>query len=173
MSSRPPTAFLETFGQVRRGLTAFIDAAYGTLGVGATQAKLLRRIGENSHVSQADLARATRTDPALTGRALQTLLDRGWVERRRSREDRRAFSLELTRSGEALVRKVLTAREAVALQVVSCLNDEDLDAFDRMAAKLLKSFPEQPGESREMVSPGSKSRPGRRRPARRGRGRSG
>jgi hypothetical protein len=46
-------------------------------------------------ISQADLARATDTDPRLTGRALETLLLRGWVRRKRSKEDRREYILEL------------------------------------------------------------------------------
>ena len=154
MAPRQPLPFLETFGQVRRGLMALIDATYGSLGLGATQAKLLRRIGENSQVSQADLARATRTDPALTGRALQTLVDRGWVQRRRSREDRRAFSLELTPTGEALLRKVLTAREELGDRVRACLTAEDLAAFNRLAGKLLEAFPEQPrAEARPVDKP--------------------
>jgi DNA-binding MarR family transcriptional regulator len=147
--SPPPFPFLETFAHLRRCLYGVVDATYGALGLGATQAKLLRRIGENRNLSQADLARATGTDPALTGRALQTLLDRGWVQRRRSRADRRAFSLELTPSGEALLREVLEAREEVAHRVRSCLNEEDLTAFDRIARKLLATFE---GQVREQGS---------------------
>src|SRR6185437_2538057 len=112
MPRRARTPFLETFGLLRRRLMGVIDEAYATLGIGATQAKLLRTVGERQPMSQADLARATGTDPALTGRALRTLLDRGWVRRRRSREDRRAFSLELTPEGEALLEKVRAARAA-------------------------------------------------------------
>lgn len=151
--------FLETFAQLRRGLYGFAEGAYGALGLGATQAKLLRRIGENRNLSQADLARATGTDPALTGRALQTLLDRGWVKRRRSRDDQRAFSLELTESGEALLKDVLEAREEVALRVRSVLNDEDLAAFDRIAKKLLAAFP---GPSATETPPSQKQTPARR-----------
>ena len=136
--------FLETFGLLKRSLTGLIDASYGTVGLGSTQARLLRCIGDGEHLSQADLARATRTDPALTGRALQTLIDRGWVQRRRSREDRRAFSLALTESGEALLRSVLSVRDDVARRVVSHLSEDDLAAFERIARKLAEAFPERP-----------------------------
>jgi DNA-binding MarR family transcriptional regulator len=152
-------AFIETFAQVRRRLTGIIDAAYGSLGIGSTQAKLLRRIGENSRLSQADLARATGTDPALTGRALQTLLDRGWVQRRRSREDRRAFSLELTPAGEKLLLRVLEARETVMSTVDAVLSDEDAAAFDRIARKLLGAFPEQSRTSQPEARSGPPRRP--------------
>jgi len=118
-----------------------IDEAYATLGIGATQAKLLRTVGERQPMSQADLARATGTDPALTGRALRTLLDRGWVRRRRSREDRRAFSLELTPEGEALLEKVRAARAALFARIDGSLDEADHAAFDRIAKKLLEAFP--------------------------------
>jgi DNA-binding MarR family transcriptional regulator len=142
MPARPKPPFLETFSALRRRLVAAIDRAYAPLGVGATQAKLLRTVGERRAMSQADLARATGTDPALTGRALRTLLDRGWVRRRRSREDRRAFSLELTPEGEALLAKVLAAREALFARLDGCLDARDKAAFERIARKLQAEFPE-------------------------------
>ena len=113
---------------------------YAPLGVGVTQAKLLRAVGESRQISQADLARATGTDPAATGRALRTLLDRRWVRRRRSRDDRRAFSLELTPEGEALLVDVLKAREVLAARIADCLDERDVAAFDRIAKKLLDAF---------------------------------
>jgi DNA-binding MarR family transcriptional regulator len=141
MPRRAPTHFIETFSALRRRLTGAVDEAYAPLGIGATQAKLLRTVGERQPMSQADLARATGTDPALTGRALRTLLDRGWVRRRRSRDDRRAFSLELTPEGEALLEKVRKARAALFARVDGCLDDRDRAAFDRIARKLLEEFP--------------------------------
>jgi DNA-binding MarR family transcriptional regulator len=142
MPRRATTHFIETFSVLRRRLVAVVDETYATVGVGATQAKLLRTVGERQPMSQADLARATGTDPALTGRALRTLLDRGWVRRRRSREDRRAFSLELTPEGEALLQKVRAAREVLLARVDGCLDARDHAAFDRIVRKLLDEFPE-------------------------------
>lgn len=137
MATRRPIQFLEKFGELRRRLSGVVDEVYAPLGIGATQAKLLRAVGESGHSSQAELARATGTDPAATGRALRTLLDRRWVQRRRSREDRRAFSLELTQEGEALLAEVLVAREALHSRVNACLDERDLAAFNRIAKKLL------------------------------------
>jgi DNA-binding MarR family transcriptional regulator len=142
MQRRAPAPFIDTFSRLKRRLAGVVDEAYATIDLGATQAKLLRTVGERQPMSQADLARATGTDPALTGRALRTLLDRGWVRRRRSREDRRAFSLELTPEGEALLTKVHEARDALHARVERCLDAEDRAAFERIAKKLLDAFPE-------------------------------
>ncbi len=140
MPKQPPTSFLDTFGDLRRRLSGVVDEVYAPLGIGATQAKLLRAVGEGKLLSQADLARATGTDPAATGRALRTLLDRRLVRRRRSRDDRRAFSLELTPEGEALLADVLQARESLVARVDDCLDEQDLAAFQRIAKKLLTAF---------------------------------
>jgi DNA-binding MarR family transcriptional regulator len=142
MPRRAATPFIETFSGLKRRLTALVDAEYAPLGIGATQAKLLQVVGEGQPMSQAELARATGTDPALTGRVLRTLLDRGWVRRRRSREDRRAFSLELTPEGDRLYEAVRAKRTALQARVERCLDAQDRAAFERLAKKLLEAFPE-------------------------------
>ena len=133
--------FVERFGEVRRRVAGVIDEAYAPLGIGSTQAKLLRAIGAGSKTSQAELARTTGTDPAALGRALRTLLDRGLVRRRRSREDRRAFALELTPEGDALLQQVVAARAVLLARVEDSLDARDRAAFERIAVKLLAAFP--------------------------------
>jgi DNA-binding MarR family transcriptional regulator len=142
MKRRAPSHFLDALSGLRSRLSGVAVEVYADLGLGPTQAKLLRTVGEGQPMSHADLARATGTDPALTGRALRTLLDRGWVRRRRSREDRRAFSLELTPEGDAQLEKVRAARETLGARIDGCLDAADLAAFDRIAQKLLAAFPE-------------------------------
>src|SRR5438552_621653 len=66
VSQRDPDQFLERFSDLSRCLRALKGRTYATVEVGSTQAKFLRHIGRNSHISQADLARATTTDPTLT-----------------------------------------------------------------------------------------------------------
>ena len=142
MPRRPKTPFIEAFSALKARLQGVVDKAYAPLGIGSTQARLLRAVGERRAMSQADLARATGTDPALTGRALRTLLDRGWVRRRRSREDGRAFSLELTPEGEALFTQVEAARDALIARLDDALDESDKAAFDRVVRKLLAALPE-------------------------------
>jgi len=115
---------------------------YSTFEVGSTQAKFLRHIGRNSRISQADLARATATDPTLTGRALETLIERGWVRRSNSEEDRRQYVLELTPAGQRTRKKVDEARRRIAVQMTAVLDDQDLEDFERIAGKLLAALDE-------------------------------
>jgi DNA-binding MarR family transcriptional regulator len=139
MAKRSPTAFLDAFAQLYRRMAALSCERYGPLGLGVTQAKLLRGIGAEAQVSQVDLARATGTDPAATGRTLRTLIQRGWVKRKRSPDDSRAFSLELTPEGRRLLTRVVRAREAIGVRIETSLDARDVVAFKRIVAKILEA----------------------------------
>lgn len=141
---RAPTDFFDTFGAVRRCVSALGHEAYAELEIGTTQAKFLRVIGERGKISQAELARATTTDPALTGRILATLIERGWVDRERSDEDRREYVLELAAAGRRVRDKVEKLRAALAARIVAKLDDRDLDDFARIANKILDAFGGRP-----------------------------
>jgi DNA-binding MarR family transcriptional regulator len=137
---RDPAEFLETFGALSRTVRGAAAQAYATLEVGSTQAKFLRHIGRQSQISQASLARATETDPALTGRALESLVARGWVRRTRSEEDRRQYALELTAAGHRARKRVEDARERVAERIVAALEEADLEDFERITEKIVKAL---------------------------------
>jgi DNA-binding MarR family transcriptional regulator len=120
-----------------RRLRSVAAEAYGAIGIGSVQAKFLRHIGRNSRISQADLARATDTAPTLTGRAIEPLVERGWVRRRRSEEDRRQYILELTASGKRACERVEEAREGVIQRIAAAIDDRDVEDFERIAKKIL------------------------------------
>ena len=137
---RDPIEFLELFGAMKRCFHSLALEAYGAAEIGTTQARFLRYIGRHTRISQAELARATETDPALTGRALQTLMDRGWVRRERSTEDRREYILELSAPGRRALARVEQLRAKLAERAVEPLDERDIDDFERVAKKLIASF---------------------------------
>lgn len=91
-------------------------------------------------ISQAQLARATYTAPTLTGRVLESLIEHGWVNRRRSSEDRRQYVLELTAAGKRVRERVEAARNGVIQRLTRVLDEKDADDFERIAAKILTAF---------------------------------
>ena len=137
---RDPVEFFETFSAVRRCVSAVAAQSWATLGVGSTQAKFLRYIGVNTRCSQADLARATATDPTLTGRILQTLIERELVRRERSDEDRREYVLELGAEGRRMRERVEKLRAQVVARMTAALDERDLEDFDRITKKILAAF---------------------------------
>jgi DNA-binding MarR family transcriptional regulator len=134
---RDPHEFYERLGAVIRSVRSVAAEAYATLEMGSAQAKFLRHIGRHSRISQADLARATDTAPTLTGRALETLVERGWVRRKRSEEDRRQYVLELTASGQRTRQRVEQAREKIIERIAAVLDEKDISDFDRISKKIL------------------------------------
>jgi len=144
MSKPEATAFLDTFNTLRRALSAVAIRAYGTLDLGQTQVRIVKHLGEQRHVSQAALARAIDTDPALTGRVLLSLIERGLVCRERSEEDKREFLLSLTAEGQKLHRRVLRIREQLAERLLEPLDARDRADFARIAQKLTRAFSDNP-----------------------------
>ncbi len=140
MARRDPHEFYERLFTVVRRVRAVAGQAYAAFDVGSAQAKFLRHIGQHSRLSQADLARATDTAPTLTGRALEPLIERGWVRRKRSEEDRRQYVLELTASGQRARERVEKVRDAVIERLVSALDERDVEDFNRIATKILAAL---------------------------------
>lgn len=140
MSQAESREFFERFGEVARCVRAASADAYATLEVGTTQAKFLRSVGQHPGISQAELARETVTAPTLTGRALETLVARGWVRRSRSEEDRRQYVLELTPAGQRARDRVEKARDEIIARVAAVLDARDVRDFERIAGKILATF---------------------------------
>jgi DNA-binding MarR family transcriptional regulator len=143
VTQRDSFEFYEQFGAVVRHVRAMAAQAYSQFEVGSAQAKFLRHIGRHSRISQADLARATDTAPTLTGRALETLVARGWVRRKRSEQDRRQYVLELTAAGQRTRERVEEARAGIIARIANVLDDRDRADFNRIAKKILALFDER------------------------------
>lgn len=141
MIRRDSPDFYERFVEVLRCVRGISETAYADVGIGVTQAKILRVLGEKSPQSQAQLARATRMWPTLTGRTVEALIDHGWVRRKKSKEDRRQYVLELTAAGRRVCERVAIARKGVMASLASVLDEADARDFDRIATKILTAFP--------------------------------
>ncbi len=130
----------ESIAALMKCIRSVAAEAYAEIDLGSAQAKFLRHIGRNSKISQADLARATGTAPTLTGRGLEPLIERGWVRRKRSEEDRREYILELTASGQRMRERVEKARDGIIVKIEKALDRRDVEDFDRIAKKILRAF---------------------------------
>lgn len=148
MARRDAHEFYERLTAVLRRLRAATAQAYAGFEVGTAQAKILRHIHRDRGISQADLARATDTAPTLIGRALETLVERGWVRRRRSDEDRREYLIELTAAGQRTRDRVEQAREGIIQRVAAALDERDMEDFDRIAGRILAALEDAPAVRR-------------------------
>jgi len=136
-SRRLAHEFLDTYARLKRSLAALTAREYAQLELGSAQVRFLKQIARSPSISQAELARATETDPALTGRALQTLIKRGWVRRVRSATDKRAYVLQLGAGGKRIMARVEAVRSELAEQVTASLDDRDREDFRRIVDKIV------------------------------------
>jgi DNA-binding MarR family transcriptional regulator len=120
--------------------------SYAPLDMSPTQVRLIEYISGNDGVSQTELARATDTDKALTGRLLQSLIERGWLRRGRSDEDARAYVVRLSPAGHDLMTHLEGIRAEVLDRLAQTLDPCDVTDFQRIVKKLLDTM--QPAHSR-------------------------
>jgi len=94
----------------------------------------LRRQGET--VTQQRLADYAHTDRMMTSKVLQTLEQKGLVERRSHPQDARAKQLHLTEAGEHLLRQAHAVMEGADAQFFGPLQAE-AGLFNQLLARLL------------------------------------
>jgi DNA-binding MarR family transcriptional regulator len=119
-------------------IRAEAGARYATLDIGTAQAKILRHLQDG--ISQAELARITDTAPALLGRTIEPLIERAWIRRTRSEEDRRQYVLALTAAGKRARDRIEGLRGELIDELATALDERDRADFARIAAKLLAHF---------------------------------
>jgi DNA-binding MarR family transcriptional regulator len=76
-------------------------------------------------------------DPSATSRAVNSLIDLGYLRRQRGDVDRREAVIHLTAAGRRACARIDRAWQRMAVFVTRDLDARDLAAFERLAAKLI------------------------------------
>jgi DNA-binding MarR family transcriptional regulator len=111
-----------------------------------TQARMLSALLRNGPISQVELGRRMGLEKSWISRAVDKLVEQGWVERSQNEQDRRAFDLELTPQGLAQARLLRADLEAHAKSVLERL-DPEARATVMQAMRLLDGVIERPESS--------------------------
>jgi DNA-binding MarR family transcriptional regulator len=122
-------ALLSLFGKVRRQLNLLATAALRPLEIGPKQAVLLREIRAQKALSLTELSRRTHTDPASTGKTIETLIRREWVKRTEDPDDRRRWVVSLTAAGQQAARQLETLYCGLAKDLCATMRERDREAF--------------------------------------------
>jgi DNA-binding MarR family transcriptional regulator len=94
----------------------------GPLELKAVEFSILVLVASNEQVNQKQLGQALDVSPPNLAVTLDRMVERGWVERVRSTEDRRSQLVVLTAAGQKLVQraeKIASTMENETLQVLS------------------------------------------------------
>jgi len=106
--------------------------------------RALNAIGANPGLRASGLASTLGMRRPAISQVLKGLVDRGWAERIRAREDQRAVRLYLTAGGTRVLK--LTAGRAVGRlhRAIKALSDEDLRPLAASLPALLQRLPTRP-----------------------------
>ena len=87
---------------------------------------------KGAECSMSELAdRIQQSSATMTG-IIDRLVEKGWVTRRRSEEDRRAVYVNLTADGQTLLQRVVTERRQMVVDTLQKMTPEDVDQFIRL-----------------------------------------
>lgn len=168
-AGRPiPVEALDKFVLLRRALNLVATKLLQPKGIGVSQAAIVRHLADEGACSQADLARATAVDPAAIGRAVDSLVRRGWAEQRENPTDRRRWDVTLTAKGKEFAGELDKVYARTAALLVSPLGAIDRKRFIGIIDKLTKglgSVLEGQGEGRRLSRGAMRRKPLEGRPA--------
>src|SRR5438874_9171089 len=109
------------------------------------QLAVLATVAGNEGLSQTDTVNLTGIDRSTLADIVRRLVKKGLLQRRRTKQDARAYAVKLTGEGEKLLRRVGPLAKKVdqrIMQAVGGGKDDFLDRLQDMIRKLQPSSPE-------------------------------
>ena len=103
----------------------------------------LHFIYENPGITQAGLADLNDKDRNVIAKTIDKLEKNGWVERVRSIEDRRAFTLFITEDGKQIIYRYWDKMILRQKEAISMLSEEEQILFDTLLEKILRNCTEK------------------------------
>ena len=140
ISKSKASDLLDLFSTLQRARGWTDKRLFLSLDLSPAKARLLEYIASHDGTSQTELAKATDTDKALTGRSVEAFVASGWVQRNRSKVDARAYILSLSPSGHKVVLRFGSVRNEILERVTKSLDSRDVDDFRRIVNKLLATM---------------------------------
>jgi DNA-binding MarR family transcriptional regulator len=121
-------------------------------GLTHAQFDIIATLGNTNGMSYKELGDKTLiTKGTLTG-VIERLEQKGCVERCRSTDDKRSFSVRLTPEGEAVFDKVFPSMTAQGQQLFSGFSDDDFTALEKTLSRLKKTIDDGNGNDSKHCS---------------------
>ena len=93
------------------------------------QLAIMMCVAESDGPSQTMLVGKTGIDRSTLADVVRRLVKRGWLQRRRTRNDARAYAVKLTDEGRAELRRVTPLARRVDTNLLQAIPRKDADAF--------------------------------------------
>ena len=98
---------------------------------------LMLNCAQRGECTATDLAAHLPVDPSRISRIVARLVDKGWLQRRRRRNDRRMVMLQLTDQGELVMADLRERVGAFDAELTKGVSDEDMNVFISVAFKII------------------------------------
>ena len=138
---------LSVFKKIEHGLRQvrrFIQREFTKRGIeiSAEQWSVIDCVGINPGCSQKEIAETTFRDPASVTRMIDQLEKNDWLVRQKSHDDRRSFSIHLTRQGLDLWNELVVLVEEMQLYSAKGISPKDLTTFFQSLDAIIKNLEE-------------------------------
>ncbi len=116
----------------------------GPLKLKAVEFSILVLVAANERVNQKQLGQALEVSAPNMAITLDRMVERGWVERVRSTEDRRAQLIHLTPTGRLLVQKAEKIAATMEHEAVKVLSEAERALLIELLQKVARTRPMKP-----------------------------
>ncbi|WP_417320396.1 MarR family winged helix-turn-helix transcriptional regulator [Emcibacter sp.] len=114
-----------------------LAAIYGEkFGIAPPEWKVMAHLHRFPDISAADVAEKTALDKVAVSRAVNSLLDKGLIQRSYAQEDRRRSILNLTNKGGDIYRQIEPLVTEYETALLDALDDREKADLDRLISKL-------------------------------------
>jgi len=110
--------------------------------VGRFEVQILYSLTQQKDLMAQDISLITGQPKNTVSRAVSTLIDKEYLIRKTRDDDRRAKSLELTKSGRALIAEIIPHVERRQELARAVLTPAEQKTFDELLSKIVFSLPE-------------------------------
>lgn len=107
------------------------------VGLSLSEARCLATIGSFQPMSIMDLADKGNLNKGQASRAAQSLVDRGWIEKKNNPNDGRGVTLSLTASGKKLWRQTMALIDARNQTIFACLSTAERNTLSALLDRLI------------------------------------
>ena len=120
--------------------TDLFQRAFGDSELTPRQLAVLMTVAEREGLNQTDIVQATGIDRSTLADVVRRLVKRGWLRQRRTREDARAYAVNLTDEGRLQFRRALPVAAEVDASILGALPRNEGEKFIERLQSVLKAL---------------------------------
>ena len=135
-----PTQLGHCVTAVVNAVAKVIDEEVEPFGISSLEFAMLRICFEIGGTTARDLTALLPVDASRISRTVEMLVNKGFIHRRRSREDRRIVRLELTEEGDDVTQDLIQRVEGRNAALVAGVTSEEINGFFVTSQKIIANF---------------------------------